>query len=388
MAQATPHLAIISRLYPLPHRPHACAFNREQFRRLAERYRVSLLVPVPWHEWLMHHEQLVPTRRDGIDIRYAGWVFPPKVGRVLYPACFGLSLLPALPWLREREPACLLMSWAYPDAVAGAAFAGALRVPMLIKAHGSDLNVHAAHWSHALQLRLAVKRADRVVCVSEALKQRAAELGLPHEKLAVVHNGVDTSSFAPMPQREARAAIGLSPDRKVILFVGNVVETKGVRELWHAFAVLAARRSELDLLILGDGPEQAWLAAQAGAAGLRGRLRLAGRIPHAELSAWFNAADVVCLPSHNEGLPNVLLEATACGVPIVATRAGGIPEVVTAETGELVPVGDAAALATALASVLERRWDRAAFARQVARFSWQANIAAMCELIDEAMARR
>jgi hypothetical protein len=87
-------IAIISRLYPRPYRPHIAAFNQQQFRLLAQRYAVSLLVPVPLHEWVRHRAELGRARVDGMDIQYAGWVFPPKLGRTLYPACFGLSLLP------------------------------------------------------------------------------------------------------------------------------------------------------------------------------------------------------------------------------------------------------------------------------------------------------
>lgn len=378
-------MAIICRLYPVPYRPHVCAFNLQQFDRLAARYAISLVVPVPWHEWLVHHKKLAPTRRGSMNIRYAGWLFPPKV-RVVYPTCFGLSLLRTLPWLKAARPSCLLVCFAYPDAVAGVALSRALGVPLLIKAHGSDLNVHAAHPLHAAQLRWAARHASAVICVSEALERRARELGVPADKLVVVHNGVDLARFAPMPKRDARIATGLPEDRRLILFVGNVIKTKGVHELWHAFARLAAQDIELELVVVGDGPELAWLQRQAKSAVLAHRTRLVGRVAHDELGAWFNAADVVCLPSYREGIPNVLLEATACGVPIVATRVGGIPELVTQATGELVEAGDAAALEAGLRSALGRTWDRAAIAGHAARFAWESNIDAMSQLIDRAIA--
>src|SRR5262245_45146965 len=110
-------VAVISRLYPTPYKPRLGAFNEQQFRRLAERYRVSVLVPVPWHEWLQHARKLRPEQRGAIDVHYTGWFFPPKVLRTLYPAYFSLAMLPQLPWLRRLAPDCLLLSWAYPDAV-------------------------------------------------------------------------------------------------------------------------------------------------------------------------------------------------------------------------------------------------------------------------------
>src|SRR5687768_14401834 len=180
--QDKPRIAIISRLYPRPDRPHVGVFNRVQFQGLSQRYRISLLVPVPLHEWLLDRKRLAPHRDGEIDVRYVGWVFPPKVGRLLYPACFGLSLLPELSRLRALEPECLLVSWGYPDAVGAAALNRAVGLPLIIKAHGSDLNVHAAHPLHAAQLRWAARSAAAVVCVSDALRQRAIALGVPADK--------------------------------------------------------------------------------------------------------------------------------------------------------------------------------------------------------------
>jgi glycosyltransferase involved in cell wall biosynthesis len=383
-----PRLAIISRLYPRPGKPGSGAFNRHQFQRLAARYDVSLLVPVPLHERVLRRGQLAPARDGEIDVRYRGWAFPPRVGRVLYPACFALSLLPERAWLRRLDPACLLVSWAYPDAVGVAALIRTLALPLVIKVHGSDLNVHAAGRLRIAQLCWAASRACAVVFVSEALRQRAVALGVPEDKTIVVRNGVDGERFRPAPRASARAETGQAPERRSILFAGNVLRAKGVRELMGAFERLAAGRAELDLVVVGEGDEAGWLRERAAAIGLEQRVRLVGHVPHDRLAPWFNAADVVCLPSHSEGLPNVLLEAMACGVPSVATRVGGIPEAVTPHTGELVEVFDVDGLAAALRRTLDRSWDREAMLREAARFSWDANVDAMSDVIERARRRR
>jgi glycosyltransferase involved in cell wall biosynthesis len=384
--QNKPRIAIISRLYPRPDKPHTGVFNRLQFQGLSRRYRISLLVPVPLDEWLRHRRLLAPCRDGEIEVRYVGWAFLPKVGRSLYPTYFGLSLLSELSRLRDFDPDCLLVSWAYPDAVGAAALNRVLKVPLIIKAHGSDLNVHAAHPLRAAQVRWAVRSAAAIVCVSEALRQRAIALGVPAEKVLTIRNGVDLDRFRPMPRSETRRATGQALDRRTALFVGNVLATKGVRELFAAFERLSGDRPELDLVVVGEGPDTAWLRAQASRAALANRVRLVGRVPHAELAMWFNAADVTCLPSHAEGLPNVLLEAMACGIPCVATAVGGIPEVVSAVSGELVPVRDVGALAAALSHALDGRWDRDAIVAEAARFSWQNNLDAMAGVIGGAIA--
>jgi glycosyltransferase involved in cell wall biosynthesis len=257
-----------------------------------------------------------------------------------------------------------------------------LRKPFVIKLHGSDVNVHAAHPLHAAQARWAARQASAVICVSEAIRQRALALGVPADKLVVIHNGVDADRFFPMPRAAARVAVGVAEQRKLILFVGNVLATKGVRELFTAFRNLSNARPELDLVVVGDGPELAWLEDQTKASGLGPRVRLVGRLPHDALGVWFNAADLVCLPSYNEGLPNVLLEAMACGVPCVATRVGGIPEAIDATSGELVEPRDANGLALALARALDRTWDRDAIVQRAAGFSWGQNLEAMSRLLD------
>lgn len=383
-------VAVISRLYPAPHKPHAGAFNQQQFRRLAQRFELSLLVPVPWNEWLRHRSELGPVRRDEIDVHYAGWFFPPRMLRVLYPACFALSLLPELRWLRRFDPACLLASWAYPDAVGAAALSRALGIPLLIKAHGRDLKVHARHPLHAVQLRWAARQATALVCVSESLRQLALEIGVPADKAVVIRNGVDTDRFAPIARSAARAAAGLSPDRQSILYVGSVLQRKGVRELFEAFEQLARERADVELIVVGEGAESGWLRKRAAAASLEERMRLVGSVPHADLNRWFNASAVVCVPWHddNDGLPNVVLEAMACGVPCVASRVCGIPEAVTSASGELVSPGDPSELVAALRRALDRSWDRVVIAAGAERFSWQASIDAISALIERASASR
>jgi glycosyltransferase involved in cell wall biosynthesis len=382
-------LAIISRLYPTPYRPHSASFNRQQFQRLARRYRVNLLVPIPWNEWLPHRAELRGDHADeAIELRYAGWFFLPKLGRALYPLCFALCMAAELGRLRRAAPACLLVSWAYPDAVGGVLLARMLRVPLVIKAHGSDLNLHARHALNALQLRWAVGQAAALICVSHALGARAIELGVPSDKIRVIHNGVDVDRFRPIERSAARAMTGrpASAGGQLLLFVGNLLRAKGVRELFAAFQSLAGERPGLECVIIGEGPESDWLRRESAAAGLAGRISLQGSVPHAELGPWFSSADLLCLPSYNEGLPNVVLEALAAGIPVVATRVGGIPEAVGPEAGELCAPRDAAALTVALRRVLDRRFDREALARLAERFSWAANIDATSAVIDAAIA--
>jgi teichuronic acid biosynthesis glycosyltransferase TuaC len=174
---------------------------------------------------------------------------------------------------------------------------------------------------------------------------------VPEARLAVVHNGVDRERFAPRDRDEARRRLGLPVEGDLLLFVGHLAEHKGARDLIAAAERLAALRPSARVMMVGDGP----LAGEARAASARsgGRLIVAGHVPHAAVAEHLAAADLLCLPSWDEGLPNVVREAHASGRRVVATAVGGIPEAVHApELGRLVPPRDPDALAAALAETL------------------------------------
>jgi teichuronic acid biosynthesis glycosyltransferase TuaC len=149
------------------------------------------------------------------------------------------------------------------------------------------------------------------------------------------------------------------------------VESKGMRELVDAFAALHARDAGLSLVLVGDGVMRSELEALVAARGLSGAVRVTGGVDPPDVARWIAAADAVVLPSWSEGYPNVLVEAIACGRPVVATDVGGAGEIVTGANGVLVPPRDPVALAAGITAVLARHWDAAALARDMAR-GWDA----------------
>ena len=190
--------------------------------------------------------------------------------------------------------------------------------------------------------------ADRVVAVSRSLVESAVALGVDRARIDLVMNGVDTSLFHPRDRAEARAALGHAGDsRRWIVCVSRLREDKGTLDSVAAFTALAGERDDLVLALVGDGEARG--AVETALRPFGDRVILSGARPLAEVPLWMGAADVVTLPSHHEGTPNVLLEALACGRRVVATAVGGIPDVVNdAALGTLVPAGDPAALAAAL----------------------------------------
>jgi teichuronic acid biosynthesis glycosyltransferase TuaC len=157
----------------------------------------------------------------------------------------------------------------------------------------------------------------------------------------------------------------------VVLTVGNLHEHKGQRLVVEAFAQFRQQHPGAHLLIVGEGPDRALLQRQAEALGVAEAVTLVGSVPNAELARWYSAADLLLLASSREGWPNVLLEAMACGTPVVASRVGGVPEIVQlAVAGRVVAERSPAAFAAAVVDLLRTRPTPEQVRQYAEGFSW------------------
>jgi teichuronic acid biosynthesis glycosyltransferase TuaC len=388
---------VVTKIFPNAAEPLSAPFNRQQMAALRRRCPVDVLAAIPWFpgagvfaQWSSAGRLTrVPRtdRIDGVDVTHPRVLYLPRFGHVLSAAFYAASVLPEL---RRRRGTfdVLLGSWAYPDGVAVVALGLALGVPTVVKLHGSDMDVLATRPSLRRQLAWALPRAARVVAVSRALGRAAAALGVPADRIDIVTNGVDDALFHPRDRAAARAELGRGGDRRPwLLFVGRVEVDKGMLDLTAAFQRVAAASPDAVLVVVGDGKARA--AAEEALRPLADRVVFAGARPLAEMPVWMAACDVLTLPSHHEGTPNVLLEALACGRRVVATRVGGIPDVVhRPELGALVPVADAGALAEALATALATPYDAAAVATLGARGGWDESAARLHDVLASALATR
>ena len=235
-------------------------------------------------------------------------------------------------------------------------------------------------------MRWAGGVASASVGVCQALVDVLQGWGLPPERLNVIRNGVDTQRFCPQPQADARAALGINW-APLLLSVGHLVHVKGHDIALQALAQLATRHPGVHLVFVGDGPLRADLQAQAQSLGIGARVTFAGAIPNEALPAWYSAADALVLASRSEGWANVLLEAMACGTPVVATAVGGTREVVAKPAvGRVVPPQDAAALAEGMASLLRSPPDRQAVRAYAEGFGWDETTAAQLRLFRDVVA--
>ena len=207
------------------------------------------------------------------------------------------------------------------------------------------------------------------------------------KKVWVIPNGVDLNKFRLMTRKEAKQQLGLDEDKRYLLYVGRLVAVKGLDLLLDAFAQLTQKWRDVELLLVGDGAERGALEHQATDLGIRDKVHFVGAQPHEQVVLWMNAGDVFCLPSHKEGLPTVLLEALACGIPIVATSVGGIPEIVDdRQVGRLVRSRDPREMAACIEEVLETCWDRQQLRDYVAEwFSFEVVTKKLLEMYEGVM---
>jgi teichuronic acid biosynthesis glycosyltransferase TuaC len=261
----------------------------------------------------------------------------------------------------------------YPMGLAAVLVAHASGLPAVITAHGSDLHTETVQgrWRDRCWHRWALRKADRVVVVSRDLLGIARSLGVQEQHLRYIPNGVDVESFQSDDRDAARRALGLPVAGRLIVSIGNLLAVKGHRVLVEALRRVRERRQDVMVVIAGEGPLRPELEAQIRSCGLGEHVRLLGLVPLGRVPALLAAADVVALPSMNEGTPLTALEALAAGRPLVGSAVGGTPEIVEhGRHGLLVPAGDAEALAAALEEALVRTWDAGALREQARRYSW------------------
>lgn len=270
-------------------------------------------------------------------------------------------------------------SFFFPDGPAAVALGARYGVPVSIKARGADIHHWGAASATAAQVLAAGQAADGLLAVSAAMKTAMVALGLPADRIRVHRTGVDRDRFHPVDRAAAKADFGIAgvrpgaPPGPLVVSVGALIPRKGYDVVIEAIAALPG----VSLLIAGDGPDESRLRALVARLGVADRVRLLGSVPHADLPRLVAAADVMALASSSEGLANAWVEALACGTPIVITDAGGAREVVTSHDAGRVAVREDLAFAVAIRDVLEAPPSPDATRATAARFTWDANTAAL-----------
>jgi len=352
----------------------------QNVRALSAHADVRVIATVP----ALRTDAGVPRRDtwDGIEVSYPRFLVIPKVARFLHGWEYFYSVRAAVSRVvKEFRPDVILAYFAYPYGFAAVRFGKMFRLPVVISCRGSDIYHMAKPRLQGRMIISSLHACRRVLVMSTEMRERVLSWGLDKSRVEVVSNGVDATRFKPMDRAHARTALGIERDARVIVCVSRLSHEKGIDVLVDAMAKL--EDPNVRLHVIGDGVERGALSARARSAGVADRIHFARVLPHDEIPRWLAAADVAVLPSRTEGMPNAVLEALACGRPVVATAVGGTRELIdNPALGTLVPPGDAGALAHALRAALNDTWNEKVIAASVAERTWDAVGRRTAQLLD------
>lgn len=366
-------------LFPNAIRPEFGVFVYQRVAAVARRSsnEVEVIAPVPYFPTWIPAERW----RNFTKIPKSETVGSLSVAHPRYPLLPGV--MPLHGWLiflgcllecrrlhRKHNFDCIDAHYVYPDGFAAILLGKALGIPVFLTARGTDINVFPEFRLIRPMIRWSLRRAAGVVAVSEALKKLMVELGTPPDKIKVIANGIDAGRFRAVPQAAARQELGIPLNAKVIMSVGALIPAKSHEMLIRAVAGLGAKDSKPKLYIAGEGQLRESLTNLIKELHLEEQVFLMGRQPNEKLNLWFSAADISCLASLREGMPNVVLESLACGTPVVATRVGGVPEVLVSDKLGLLVEPDTNAIAEGLEKALRTQWDRDFIARETQARTW------------------
>jgi glycosyltransferase involved in cell wall biosynthesis len=367
---------VYTSLFPNSVQPLLGNFILERTRHLQRLADLSVVAPVPFFPPLKVHSRWyecarVPRqeRLDEFELDHPRFVVVPKMAMPMHGiSMFAGSARRVFQKMREQRFDLIDAHYVYPDGLAAVMLGKLLNIPVVVSARGSDINQFPRFRTIRPLIRRVLKGADAIIAVSQGLKETMAALGCPPGKIEVIGNGVDSVQFRPAPRSEMRKRLGLPPDSRIVLAVGKLARNKGFHILIDSVARLRESWPDIMLVIVGEGPSRTELERQVRTLRLETAVKLVGGQPHESLAAWYNAADVFCLASLSEGCPNVVLEAMACGLPVVATSVGA--ELVVSPSLGILTQRTPDDFQTAIEQAFLRTWDRDSIVAHARTKTW------------------
>lgn len=383
------HALVLSTLYPNPVHPRFGTFVARSLEALAKRgdWRVTLINPIGLPPLVLGRYRALAdlpmlAEEGGVTVHRPRFTLIPRIGVRRNAAAIARAVLPLAQRLHAEVPFDLVdAQFFFPDGPAAATLARELRLPLSIKARGSDITFWGRQDFARAQMVDAARAAMGLLAVSHDLAAQMAMMGMDAGKITVHYTGLDRDRFRPFahPQLRQQLARELGfplPDKAPLLAcVGALIERKG-----QAIAIAALRDiPDARLVLVGKGEEEASLRAQAVREGVAERVFFAGSIDHDLMPLILSAADVMVLPTANEGLANAWVEALACGTPVVTCDVGGARELIACDTAGRLVERNPAAVAAGVNAILAAPPERKAVAALTEGFSWEANAATLAE---------
>lgn len=374
-------------LFPNSLAPNYSIFLLRRISQFAKRgNEVDVIAPLPYVPGLLGRISKgriasLPANEmvGGLQVYHPRYLLFPKISMPLHGFLMNLGCCRLARQLHRRKPYdCIDAHYVFPDGVAAVLIGKSLGIPVTLTARGSDIHTFTQFATIRPQIRWALRNANGRAAVSSSLAKIMDALEPSIAKTNVIGNGVDTQRFFAEDRRSARNRLGLDQKEEIVVSVAALRKVKGSDLLLRAAALLRKSGRRCRVLFVGAGPELASLQRLARQLDCADLVAFVGPVNNDELRYYYNAADVSCIPSRNEGWPNVLLEALACGTPVVATRVGASPEILADADLGIVVDPTPESICDGLRQALDRTWNRDQLVCYAATETWE-NVAAAME---------
>ncbi|MCY2967233.1 MAG: glycosyltransferase [Planctomycetota bacterium] len=393
---------VLASTFPSSVQPIHGVFVKERVKAVAARDEFDLRVmsPIPYFPPLKFFPRWYPLSQvprqeviDGLAVSRPRYALIPKIGGYWHSELMYWGIRNAVKRLYAEFPFELIDAhFVYADGVVAAMLGRDYNVPVVMTARGEDMARFPQLPVIGQSIRWGLQHATRLIAVSEEFAGKMRDLGAASDKVSVISNGVDTTKFQMIPQDEARRAVGLPVNRPIILVVGYLLENKGFHLAVRALPAIRQRFPDAMLVIVGgvarwglDYTKEIEAAIQE--TGMEESVRMVGPRPPEEVHLWYSSADVFAMLSQREGSPNAPMEALACGLPIVATPVGSIPQLLSKPgLGVMLSERSVAEAARGLTAALEMTWDRPAIREWAKGKSWTSVAEQVAIVFQQALA--
>ena len=331
-------ILVLSHLFPNSLHPYLGLFVARQVRALRETHDIRVVAPTRWlppatRSWRRERKLAKVGVVDGTTVYRPRAPHLPFGGMAAETLALPIALRGVVRSLEcERKLDLIHAHFGLPDGWAAAKLSGELRVPLVVTLWGSDALVLPRRFALRSLLSHALRSAAHVIAPSRAVADRALELGADADRTSVLMGGVP-DDYAGVSRTDARAALGLSPDVRLIAWIGNLVPAKQPLLALHAISLVAQRCPDVRLVLIGDGHMLPTVRQTIRTLHCESSVSLLGGLDSAAVAMWQAAADVVLATSRSEGLSFALAEALVSGTRVAAVPVGGIPELLAATSG-------------------------------------------------------
>jgi glycosyltransferase involved in cell wall biosynthesis len=379
------NILALSYLFPNSEQPGYGVFVLNRLKAIQKFCNLKVVAPVQWYPFIHHVRanfwgSVIPRREEigGIDVYHPRFPVVPRYMKWFDAISYFLAVRSVVEMLIKAENFefdLVDVHWTYPDIVAGYFLARKHGKKFIVTVRGREALYLKESSLRRLILAHFLRRADYVVALSDELKEIVARLGVSSERIQVVLNGVDRSCFYPRDRGDCREKLGLPAEAKIIVSVGRLSEGKGHGELVRIMPGLSAKENVVLYIIGGVNPEDDY--SHALYALIRNleltNVYLLDKVEHQMLPVWYSAADLFCLASRDEGCPNVILEALACGTPVVSTDVGAVAKIVLqGKNGLMVSMDEFGSLEHTIRNALARTWNHEEIAASMDSWGWSS----------------